>query len=238
MVKKIERKVSMERYLVAGIITLLIFSLGITLGFVLDQKRLTWAEEKSSLQKLSYESLQLQYLYLDTLEDNEKSCGVLQTALTNTLIDLGETLNNLEYYRDETKINKNDYNYLLRRFTIDNLKYWLFAKKSKELCDTDNVLILYFFSREDCDICPNQGIILSYFKELFQEDLLIFPIDIDLRDEEPIISLIESVYNIESYPSIVIEDVTHSRVVNKEELGKIICGFYKTPHKSCEKYLK
>ena len=232
-----KRKISIERYLIAGIITFLIFSLGLTLGFVLDYKRVSWIEETSKEQELSYQSLQLQYLYLNTLEDTKKSCDVLSTTLQSTLITLSETLGALERFKEDTKLNEKAYKALLRKFTIDNLNYWLFAEKSKKSCDMDAVSILYFFSGEDCDICPNQGIVLSYFKRIFEEDLLIFPIDTDLKEEEPIIGTLESVYNIQSYPTIVIEDAPYRRIVPKEELGRIICNLYKTPPKDCENYL-
>ena len=97
--------------------------------------------------------------------------------------------------------------------------------------------ILYFFSREFCKICPNQGVILSYFKEIFDEDILIFPIDADLKEDEPIISLLESVYDIVAYPTIIIDETAYRRIVPKDELGKIICELYKTEHPDCEKYL-
>ncbi|MBC8444027.1 hypothetical protein H8D83_00425 [Candidatus Woesearchaeota archaeon] len=236
--KLIERKISIERYIIAGTITLLIFALGLSMGFVLDYKRITWIEEQSKAQELDYQSLQLQYLYLNTIDDTEKSCHILGNTLQTTLITLSETLEDLEKFEKDTKLNKKEYNTLLRKFTINNLKYWLFAEKSKKLCNMDAVTLLYFFSRENCPICPNQGMVLSYFKTLLGEDLLVFPIDVDLKQNEPIIQLLESIYNIQSYPTIVIEDITYSRVVEKEELGKIICNIYNSPNNHCDKYLE
>ena len=238
MVKPTKRKISLERYMIAGVITFLIFILGLSLGFVLDQKRVSWIEETSKKQELDYKSLQLQYLYLNTLENTKKSCDVLSSTLRSTLVTLCETLEDLESFKEETKLNKKEYRALLRKFTIENLNYWLFAEKSKKLCNVDAVSILYFFSRDYCKICPNQGVILSYFKGLFGEDILIFPIDADLKEDEPIIALLESVYTVESYPTIVIEEIPYRRIVPKDEMGKIICRLYRTEHKDCEDYLE
>ena len=236
--KPINRRISIERYIIAGTITLLIFALGLSLGFVLDHKRITWIEEQSKAQELDYQSLQLQYLYLNTIEDTEKSCHILSNTLQTTLITLSETLEDLEKFEKNTKLNKKEYKALLRKFTIDNLKYWLFAEKSKKQCNMDAVTLLYFFSRENCPICPNQGMILSYFKTLLGEDLLVFPIDVDLKHTEPLIGLLESIHDIQLYPTIVIEDTPYSRVVEKEELGKLICNSYRTPSNHCEEYLE
>jgi hypothetical protein len=221
--------------MVAGVITLLIFSLGITLGFVIDSKRVAWAEKSGSTSSLDYESLQLQYLYLNTLEGSDKHCEVLSTALSGTLVALSSTIEDIERFKESTHINGREYDFLLRKFTVDNLKYWLFSEKSKKICDMDAVSILYFFSREDCDICPNQGVILSYFKRLFDKDLLIFPIDVDI--DEPIIDILKSVYNISSYPSLVIEDNKFDRIVYKQELGEIICDKYKDYGTECSSYV-
>ena len=237
MVKPTKRRISLERYIVAGVLTFLIFTLGLSLGFILDYKRMAWVEETGKGQELNYKSLQLQYLYLNTLENTEKSCDVLSNTLKSTLVTLSETLDDLEEFKKDTKINKKEYSALLRKFTIDNLNYWLFAEKSKKSCNVDTVSILYFFSRENCKICPNQGVILSYFKNIFGENLLIFPIDVDLKKDEPIISLLESVYDVTSYPTIVIDETPFRRIVSKDELGNIICGRYKTEHTDCEKYL-
>ena len=103
MVKLTKRRISLERYVIAGVITFLIFTLGLSLGFVLDQKRVSWIEEKSNQQELDYKSLQLQYLYLNTLENTEKSCDVLRSTLQSTLITLSETLEDLEEFKEETK---------------------------------------------------------------------------------------------------------------------------------------
>ena len=73
MVKQTKRSISLERYIIAGVITFLIFTLGLSLGFVLDQKRVSWIEETSNEQELDYKSLQLQYL-LRKLDIHIKKC--------------------------------------------------------------------------------------------------------------------------------------------------------------------
>ena len=58
-----ERKISKEKYILAALLTLLIFSLGLTLGILLDSVRLQKSEKLSKQQEVDYGSLQLQYLY-------------------------------------------------------------------------------------------------------------------------------------------------------------------------------
>lgn len=223
----VERKISTEKYFIAGIITFLVFSLGFALGIILDNVRLRWAERINKEKEIDYASLQLQYLYLSTLKETNESCFVLHTALEKAISELGESLEKFQLYMKESKLNKEEYSIIGRKYLLDNLKYWLFARKSKQECDMDIVNILYFYSQEHCDICPNQGVILTYFKKKFGEKLLVFPIDVDFEGIEPMITLLRSRYNVTSYPTIIVEDVKYEGIVPKEKLDKIICNLFK-----------
>ena len=98
------------------------------------------------------------------------------------------------------------------------------------------VSVLYFYSLKDCTVCPDQGVILTYFKKIFDERLLVFPINVDLEKEEPFIKIMRSRYNITSYPSIVIQEKKHEGVVQKTDLSRLICGAFKTAPLECERF--
>lgn len=219
----VKRKISKEKYILAGVLTFLIFGLGLTLGVIIDNYRVKYIEEVSKLQELEYKSIHFQYLYLTTLEDGDDiSCPVLKTALEKTISDLSDSLNKFAEYEEETQLNQVDYELAARHYLLDNLRYWLFAKKSKEACGLDMVSILYFYS-EDCSVCPNQGIILTYFKKIFKEKVLIFPINVDLENE-PMIDIFMQRYNVTSFPTLVIEDERHEGIMMRDELGGLICS--------------
>ncbi|MBS3098317.1 hypothetical protein J4209_05980 [Candidatus Woesearchaeota archaeon] len=228
----IERKISKNKYLLAAILTLLIFFLGLFLGIILDSIRLNWSEKIIKQQEIDYQSLQFQYLYLTELENENASCTVLHTTLDKIVKDLSESLDEFLKFKEEAKINKKEFEIVGRRYLIDNLRYWLFAKKSKKACDIDLVNILYFFSDEKCGICPDQGVILTYFKKRFGEKLLVFPIDVDLEESEPMISILRSQYNITRYPTLIVEGNKFEGIVPRDRLENIICGSFKD-NESC-----
>ena len=159
----IKRKISKGKYIFALILTLIIFVLGLALGMLFDNLRVNWAEGENKKQEVDYLSLQFQYLYLTTLKDKNASCSVLHSAMEESIMDLSKSLDTFIKYKEETKINKERYGQIGRNYILDNLKYWLFAKKTKEECDLDVVNILYFYSENNCPTCPNQGVILTYF---------------------------------------------------------------------------
>lgn len=216
------RIISKEKYIVAGVLTFLIFSLGITLGFLLQDQRYKIVEEINLQQDVNYLSLQLQYLYLNSFQAQD-NCPVLSAALKNTVQDLSESLDEVITFEEESETPTARQNIIQRRYVIDNLRYWLLAKESKQRCDLDIVTILYFYS-QDCQSCPNQGTILTYFKNLFGEKVLIFPINLDLRQEEPMVEIAMSQFNVTRYPTLVIDEQKYEGVVKKEELQEIICG--------------
>jgi hypothetical protein len=229
----VKRTISKSKYLIAAIITFMIFSLGLTLGIIVDNFRIAWADFEIRKHELEYSSLQFQYLYISTLEKGEESCEVLNTALEKTIAQLGESLDQFLEYEKRSNLNKRDYEIIKRKYLLDNIRYWLLAKRAKELCNLDKVTILYFHSIKDCDICPEQGVVLTYYKKIFGERLLVFPINIDLETEESMITILRSRYNITTYPSIIVEDNLYEGVVGKKKLKKLICSSFKDEQPEC-----
>ena len=216
------RTFSKDKYLLAGIITFLIFALGLTLGLIIDEKRYSLIEEVNMEQEAKYLSLQVQYLYLNSFRSYNNSCPVLSATLKETVQDLSDTLSEVIAYEEEEKVTDKRKEVVMRRYTLDNLRYWLLAQEGKKECHLDLVTILYFYS-SDCPSCPNQGTILTFFNKQFGEKVLIFPINLDFRSKEPMIEIAMAQFNVTKYPTIVIDNKKYEGVVKKEELEPIIC---------------
>jgi len=224
MVRKVKRKISTEKFVLVGIIALIIFLLGLSLGMIIDNERVRWANMEYRNQQLDYESIQLQYLYLQATDDKNESCSALYTSLEQALTDLGTSLEEVLGYQKDTTLNKDEFLNIERRYMIDNFKYWLLVKKAKTECSVDAITVLYFYSETNCEICSEQGIILTLFKKKYGEKLLIFPINVDLESQEPFITIIRETYDVEQYPSIVVEGETYSGIVAKDQLANIFCN--------------
>jgi len=152
---------------------------------------------------------------------------VLQAALEKSIVDLGASLDKIQSYKKQSQINQQDYDLIERSYLIDNLKYWLLASETKKQCGEDYVTILYFFSEKNCPSCPDQGVILTYYKKMYEEKLLVFPINLDMESEEASLGILKNIYNITKLPSITVEDKKYEGVVSKDDLGKIICSNFK-----------
>lgn len=229
----VQRSISKGKYLIAFVLTVLVFSLGLALGTILGYERLSWVEEQNKVQEVDYQSLQFQYLYLSTLESQNESCTALQSALEDSISELGESMDKVVSYKEDSSVNEEDFNLLLRKYTIDNLRYWLFAKRVRSVCHNDFVSVLYFYSSKDCPDCPNQGTVLTYFKRIYGDKLLVFPIDIDLQTDERMVKTLMKQFNITTLPSIVVEEDKFEGVIPAEELGPIICSHFAIVQTEC-----
>ena len=221
------RKISTSKYIIAGILTFLIFSLGLCMGIILEEERYNWAEEINQEQDVEYLSLQLQYLFLTNLPDlqennSKNSCAVLTTSLQESVNDLSDSLAKIVEYEENNGLPDEKFTLLKRRYTLDNIRYWMLAEQATSKCQMDFVRILYFYT-EECKDCPSQGTVLSYYKALLEDELLVFPIDQSLAAEEPLVQILIDLHNIESNPSVVINEDVYTGYINKASLGPLLC---------------
>lgn len=218
------RNIRKDKYAVALVITVMVFTLGFLLGNFFDNYKRDYVQEVTKQQELEFTSLQLQYLYLESVQGTEK-CPALYQTLENNIRTLAPTLNQMMDYEKSKNINSTNYLFLKRQYLLSNLKYWLLSEELKKTCSGDSVTVLYFFSN-NCEIClESQGVILSNLKQAFEDKLLIFAIDSDFT-EEPMVTLLKNKYNITAYPTLVINDRKFAQYMSRTELLEKICPKY------------
>ena len=217
------RELKARRYIIAFVLTIAIFSIGILLGVIVSTQRETAISKANAMQKLDYDSLQLQYLFL-TASTLDKNCNAMLSALEHSTSQLESSREKLESYIDENDFW--DYDALKKDYMLAEIRYWLFAKKANEICKRNNAAVLYFYSNEEdsCRDCNAQGLILTYLKEIFGDKLLIFSIDGDYSEQ--MIGILRGNYNVTEYPTIVINEDVYVGLQDKEDLYNLICGKY------------
>ncbi len=136
-----------EKYMIAGIITLIVFFLGIFMGFMLEQKRFDYSQRVNNGQKVELSSLQLQLAYINQLSQ-EKDCDKLTRTFDTTLENLGNIQERVERFYEDAQITKTDFELLRREYMISQINFWIFTKTVKDTCATNHTRILYFYSTE------------------------------------------------------------------------------------------
>ena len=226
------RNFKRRRYLLAGLLTLLIFVLGLMLSLVIEGKRVDISQQNANEQRLDFSSLQLQYAYIDQLAQ-EGNCEALAKNFDKNVKILEQSRERLETYYNGASVNKADFDLIRRDYTISQFNYWLFAKKYKTLCDADITTILFFYDdEEDCDRCNDQGFVLSYLKSVFDDKLLNFAI-YGKYDSEPMVGILKNTYDVTSYPTVVLEDEKIEGFVERNILRAHICTVLNNSHEAC-----
>lgn len=230
----VERKISVRRYFAAGVITSLVFVTGLLLGVMLTNERANVVETETHQQKLDLDSVQLQYNYLQSFSNKENGCSAALKALGINLGSLEDTRRKLEGYISQSLNDNEEFNILKREYMLSELRYWLLYKETEQLCESEAVSLLYFYSNKGCSDCASQGVILTNIKEKFDKSLLIFSIDADF-EQEPLIGILRENYKINELPAIVLGDLRIEGLQTEDELFPIICELLNGNITVCQK---
>jgi len=235
----VKRKVSKERYFFAFLITAGIFALGLLLGLVIEGKRIDLVVFRDQEQKLDFQSLQLQYQFVDQFSQ-EKNCEGLLTTFDSSLQSLEFTREKIESYRKDSTFNNKEFDLVKREYTLAQVNYWLLYSNAKETCDLDSSVILYFFADDTiCSDCDDQAIVLTWLKHKLGMNLLNFVFDGSYEDE-PIMGLMKKIHNVDSYPTIVINGETFTGFTGRKEILSKICPTFDNASEIdiCEPYVE
>lgn len=213
------KKRSTKFYLImAFFVSALIFASGLGIGLVVDEFKSTaissnLADMSNSLQDAEIELLLFNYF------GSNVSCNylMLKTAeLSDESTNLGNKLN---LFEESNQVNSGSYIPLKEDYMRVLVKNWLTIENIKTSCNADYTTILYFYNQE-CGLCDNQAFILSYFKELYTDDLMVFAIDAGLNMS--LINLLRYNYGVYEYPSLVINGKFYSGYQNATVINEIL----------------
>lgn len=223
-------EVKKRRYVLAGILTAMVFILGLLLGFVIEGKRVEFVQDASEELKVDIGSLQLQYAFIDQLAE-ARNCAVFSKTFDQNLENLEVTRIKLANYQVDATVNRREFDLLRRSYILSQVEYFLLSMKAKRLCRTDVVNVQYFFSRE-CDRCDDQSFVLTFLKQKFGDKLFVFGFDASFKDE-PLLNIMVDTYNITAYPTIIVENQTYAGFMSADNVTATICGFYGSRPKEC-----
>lgn len=203
-------------YLIAGIISLILYLAGLFTGYFFQQAVFSEVEKNIEDLKKDLENAQLEYMFL-TLKA-KGSCQILSSLtneLTSRLYSILNELIKLEGRQDQRLTDaKNDY-------TMLAIRTWILKSNTKEVCEEDVLPVLYLYSIP-CDECLEQGKILDEIKAMYPNKVLTFTIDSGVN--LPIVQTLIKSYNITKTPALVIEEEVYQGLISKGEIKDIICS--------------
>lgn len=188
--------------------------------------------EKAVLEKMNnvvgeYENLQT-LIFMSEFFGEDSTCVGLQSTLSTMDKGLWDLGLKIDLYRQVTENFMQDPFYVQQKteFNRKEVLYFAMLKKMKDMCRLNQTIVSYFYKKDICPDCDAQSFVLADIRRDLEkmnreDELAIFSFDVDLNIAS--INLLTRVYNITSYPSIVLGNTTYSGLHNKKELTRLFC---------------
>lgn len=205
-------------YVIAAIMSLVLYFLGVLTGLFVERSVTKFAEERIEILQRRIENAQLEYVYINALGD-KLPCNSLSILVEQTTKEVWDISRELVELENRGEKGEKFYN-LKRDYSLLSVRAWILNTYVQERCKKDNIIILYFYSIP-CSECVEQGYILDNLREnYFKDKMLVFVLDANI--DEPIVQTLKKTYNVNTAPSIVIGNTTYSGLTEKEMLLDII----------------
>lgn len=220
MVKKYNSK---HAFWQALVFTIIVFSIGMMLGFFLEVNRSQSVNENLINSELNIIDQQLRNKVINELNI---SCDIAIESTFNFADEIYLEASKLESYDAASKFSET-LTLLHKRYDLLRALVWTEAIGLRENCGSDfhTVVYLYDYAADDVEINAKQrfySIMLLELKEAHPDEILLIPIagDADLES----LNLLMRNYGIEELPSIIINEETIITNTNTtlEELEDII----------------
>ncbi len=200
-------------------ISTVLFIAGIAIGLSIDSMKEKSIEAGINSIERSIYTTEIELMAMDFFGNNV-SCPYLNFMATDLADRNSELGKKVEAYEASNKVTYNDYQDIKKQYTLSLIKNWLIIERIRSHCNSNYTTILYFYSNKDCDRCENQGYILTYFKSLLEDRLMVFAIDGDI--DLNVVKMLKYNYNITTYPSLVINGEVYSGFMDKNNLTSIL----------------
>lgn len=189
-------KIKKHFFVILLIFVILIFMSGFIFGRVTQSTELSEVEifiKESELNTRSY------VLEQDLLSENEEiSCSISQERLNNLASRTSTLGQKLDDQDQVGSISKEDYDYLKRRYHLDQMRLYVQTKQHYDSCPGSKTPILFFYTPSS-ESSLEQGEILDQVVE--NKDLTVLAIQYDYS---PDLEFVQTYFGITTTPSLVI----------------------------------
>lgn len=215
-----ERKNLREYALIALVITLMFFLIGLVFGGFIQLNYADDTSEKLSEIRMEFRDVELAFLLQNM--NSSIACDYYRNKLEEVNEKIKSIKPTIIKLERDLKVDTDKYRKLKRRFMAARLEYWMLLEAVDQKCPTNKTTILYFYkTKEKCRSCTKQGHVLSYIEKKHDE-IEVVPVD---RDEDLIlIDTLQESYNISKVPALLLDRNKVMRgFTSKEKIYDYIC---------------
>ncbi len=212
-----DRSFSLSIYLVAFVLSLAIFAIGIYVGYLADASNLSsvYAEVSSISEKVTSAQLIL-------LTDNNQSfCPLYLSELNDIDGEVEKVGHKLSYLEDEKNMFDSE---LKKKYFLLETESYLLTKKFDTVCGNGPGVIINFYSNKNCgQICKEQGIEVLKARDALKAqgvDVKLFSFDGEIGS--PAADSMKSQFGVTIYPTLIVNDTTYAGYKNSEEIQQLV----------------
>jgi len=189
----------------ALVLTVVVFLLGVFLGYSLEKNRIKDIQTESQKIDLKWDDARLQSLYYQNLEP--RFCNSAIEENLNFADKAYQEGLKIEEYEQATFLT-NDLVLEKKKYSLLKVEFWLNSIVLRERCKADYINLVYFFENNpNIDIeakQESQSEILKELKDKYGKKLMLIPLPID--EDISMINIMVTTYNISSVPTILINE--------------------------------
>lgn len=213
----VERKVDWKYPVIAVAITGMIFSGILYTGFVLNDYKVD--SLRSQIEHVEVEQ-QSRLVGLELSESLQKDdCRAVHGWMNTTVDDLRQLRLEVAAYESSNKINNEEYTTVKKRYMNLLLQNLVQVRNYDQNCEQEVVDIIYFYS-DNCDACTDQATILTQVRQDYGRDVVVYPLDTELGMQP--INFLQNYYQVDRYPTLVVDDEVYEGFQPKNNLTKTI----------------
>lgn len=209
-------------FLYALIITLVIFNLGLFVGYMLESSRINKINDWAFQAEMEILDQKIQENALDIIDFD---CEILVQNNIDFADRIFEEAQKIDNYEKANRINQ-DIIFQHKRYDLLRTLFWINSIKIKEKCNSDyhTIVYLYQYNEPTFDQKAKQRVfskLLTEIKVAKGRDVMLIPIAAD--NGLPSINLLAEAYGVDVLPTILIdEDIILSELSSAEEIEKYL----------------
>ncbi|MBI2542745.1 MAG: hypothetical protein HYW24_00985 [Candidatus Aenigmarchaeota archaeon] len=185
-------------FLYVGILVMVIFGIGISVGLNYDTMRKQVIEKETKLFNAQIEDFIVTNEIIRELASKE--CKLIEPYLVDIARQSEELGNSLQNFENKGIVRGEDYEMLKNSYFLNEIHYWMTIENYKQ-CNPEITTILFFYGKNDDSI--KQGFALTELRKENIGKVFVFNFDIDKIDTNAV-RVLTSIYGIKQSPSLVI----------------------------------
>ncbi|MBC5793094.1 MAG: hypothetical protein H8Z69_03580 [Nanohaloarchaea archaeon] len=214
----VDRKVDWKYLILAVLSTALVFSVILAAGITLQDYKT--AELRESIKQIEVEQ-RSQSLSLQLAEEAKSSeCRAMENWIDTSKPEIEELRKKVAAHERSSKFKASDYQTLKKRYMNLLVQNLIEVRTLEKSCDSKMVDVIYLYTKKDCGACEDQGTVLTYLRDEYEDKLAVYPLDTDLDMKH--INFVQKYHNVSSYPALIIEGEVYRGFQSKEELENVI----------------